>query len=177
MQASLAYFWLHVTTRYVHFTFGTTRSGKVSHNVLGHGREETRQYIQMPVPKDLPGQERWRGLKTIGVARLTCRRRDQETSETRYFISSLPVGVKLFARAVRGHWGIENSCHWSLDFTYREDQSRIRDIHLRENFAWLNRCTLSLLKQHPGKLSLVMKRRRCGWNDNFLLEVLVGKTN
>lgn len=143
----------------------------------GHGREELRQYIQMPVPKDLPGQERWKGLKTIGVAKLTCRRDDQETSETRYFISSLPVGVTLFARAVRGHWGIENSCHWSLDFTYREDQSRIRDVHLRENFAWLNRFTLSLIKQHPGKRSLVMKRRSCGWNDNFLLEVLLGNTN
>ena len=93
----------------------------------GHGREEIRHYIQMPVPADLPGQERWKGITTIGVVMLTCRRDGKETVETRYFISSLPVGVKLFARAVRGHWGIENSCHWSLDFTYREDESRIRD--------------------------------------------------
>ena len=142
----------------------------------GHGREEIRQYIQMPVPADLPGQERWKGLKTIGVAMLTCRRDGKETAETRYFISSLPVGVTLFARAVRGHWGIENSCHWTLDFTYREDESRIRDKRLRENFAWLNRFTLSLLKQHPAKISQVMKRRSCGWNENFLLEVLCGKT-
>lgn len=142
----------------------------------GHGRKEIRHYIQMPVPADLPGQERWKGLKTIGVAMLTCRRDEKETVETRYFINSLPVGVKLFARAVRGHWGIENSCHWSLDFTYREDESRIRDKRLRENFAWLNRFTLSLLKQHPAKISQVMKRRSCGWNDDFLLEVLVGKT-
>jgi len=142
----------------------------------GHGREETRHYIQMPVPADLPGQERWKGLKTIGVAMLMCRRDGHETAETRYFISSLPVGVKQFARAVRTHWGIENSCHWSLDFTYREDESRIRNQHLRENFAWLNRFTLSLLKQHPGKMSQVMKRRGCGWNENFLLEVLFGKT-
>jgi predicted transposase YbfD/YdcC len=45
------------------------------------------------------------------------------------------VGVKLIASAVRGHWGMENSCHWSLDLTYREDESRIRDKHLRENSA------------------------------------------
>jgi predicted transposase YbfD/YdcC len=142
----------------------------------GHGREEIRHYIQMPVPADLPGQERWKGITTIGVVMLTCRRDGKETVETRYFISSLPVGVKLFARAVRGHWGIENSCHWSLDFTYREDESRIRDERLRENFAWLNRFTLSLLKQHPAKISQIMKRRSCGWDDNFMLEVLVGKT-
>ena len=59
-----------------------------------------------------------------------------------------------------------------LDVTYREDESRIRDVHARENFAWLNRFTLSLLKQHPGKGSLIMKRRSCGWNTNFLLQVL-----
>ena len=49
--------------------------------------------------------------------------------------SSLPVGVKRFARAVRGHWGIENTCHWTLDVTYREDESRIRDVNVRQNFA------------------------------------------
>ncbi len=60
--------------------------------------------------------------------------------------------------------------------TYREDESRIREKALRENFAWLTRFTLSLLKQHPDKASLVMKRRSCGWNDSFLLEVLTGAT-
>ena len=79
-----------------------------------------------------------------------------------YYLSSLSMGVKRFARAVRSHGGIENSCHWSLDVTYREDESRIRDEHMRENFAWLNRFTLSLLKQHPSKDSIAMKRRSCG---------------
>jgi hypothetical protein len=59
---------------------------------------------------------------------------------------------------------------------YREDESRIREPHLRENFAWLNRFTLSLLKQHPGKDSTAMKRRACGWDENFLLQVLTGST-
>jgi hypothetical protein len=86
------------------------------------------------------------------------------------------VGVKRFAHAVRSHWSIENTCHWSLDVTYREDDSRIRDKQMRENFAWLNRFTLSLLKQHPGRDSVAMKRRSCGWNENFLLEVLTGAT-
>jgi predicted transposase YbfD/YdcC len=100
----------------------------------------------------------------------------RQTIETRYYISSLPLGVKRFARAVRGHWGIENSCHWSLDFTFREDESRIRDKNLRENFAWINRFVLSLLKQHPGRDSIVMKRRVCGWDDNFMLQILTGET-
>jgi predicted transposase YbfD/YdcC len=142
----------------------------------GHGREETRFYTQMPVPTDLRGLDKWKGLQTIGTAMLVCLRDGKETIETRYYISSLPMGVKLFAHAVRSHWGIENSCHWSLDMTYREDESRIREPHIRENFAWLNRFTLSLLKQHPGKDSIVMKRRGCGWSEKFLIEVLTGTT-
>ena len=141
----------------------------------GHGREEIRSYIQMPVPDDLPGLELWKDLKSIGIATLVCVRDGKETIETRYFISSLAVSVKLFAHAVRSHWGIENGCHWSLDMIYREDESRIREPHLRENFAWLNRFTLSLLKQHPGKDSIAMKRRACGWSDQFMTEVLTGE--
>jgi predicted transposase YbfD/YdcC len=142
----------------------------------GHGREETRSYIQMPVPEDLPGLELWEGLKSIGVVVSECVRDGKETSEVRYYISSLAVGVKRFAHAVRSHWSIENSCHWVLDVTYREDESRIREKHLRENMAWLNRLTLSLLRQHPGRESLAMKRRSCGWSDDFLLKVLVAAT-
>lgn len=139
-----------------------------------HGRDTTRCYFHMPVPVDLADLELWKGLTTIGVAISACVRDGKETVETRYYIGSLPVGVKRFARAVRGHWGIENTCHWTLDMTFREDESRIRDGVMRENFAWLNRFVLSLLKQHPGKDSLVGKRRGCGWNDDFLLEVLAG---
>jgi len=142
----------------------------------GHGREEIRSYLHMSVPARLRDWELWKGLRSIGTATLVCVRDGKETTETRYYISSLPVGVKQFAHAIRSHWGIENTCHWSLDLTYREDESRIRDRHVRENFAWLNRFTLSLLKQHTGKDSIVMKRRACGWNDDFLLEVLTGTT-
>jgi predicted transposase YbfD/YdcC len=142
----------------------------------GHGREEERTYLQFPAPKNLPGFMAWKGLKSIGIVTSCCLRDGKETIEIRYYISSLVVNVIQFARAVRGHWGIENTCHWSLDMTFREDESRHRDRQLRENFAWLNRFVLSLLKQHPGRQSLVMKRRSCGWSDEFLMEVVTGST-
>jgi len=142
----------------------------------GHGRQETRNYYQMPAPKTLPGFENWKGLKTIGVVFHFCVCQGKETLEARYYISSLPLGVKLFAHAIRSHWAVENSCHWSLDVTYREDDSRIRNENARESFAWLNRMTLSLLQQHPGKESIAMKRRSCGWDFNYLTQVLMGTT-
>ncbi|MBV8229904.1 MAG: ISAs1 family transposase [Planctomycetaceae bacterium] len=154
--------------------FAGVKARRYQTQEAGHGREETRSYIQMPVPPSLPGLELWTGLKSIGRVESKCVRHGKETVEIRYYISSLAVGVKRFAHAVRSHWGIENTCHWSLDVTYREDESRTRHPHLRENLAWLNRFTLSLLKQHPGRDSLAMKRRSCGWNEDFLLEVLAG---
>jgi predicted transposase YbfD/YdcC len=154
--------------------FANVPTRRHQETATGHGREEVRSYIQMPVPETLRGAELWKGMKSIGLATLVCTRNGQETGETRYYISSLPVGVKRFARAVRSHWSIENSCHWSLDMTFREDESRIREPQMRENFAWLNRFTLSLLKQHPGKDSIAMKRRACGWSDEFLLQVFAG---
>ena len=141
-----------------------------------HGRKETRAYLHMTVPKDLPVFAQWKGLKSVGVVACESIRNGKESLEVRYYISSLEVGVKRFAHAVRSHWGIENTCHWSLDMTYREDESRIRERNLRENFAWLNRFTLSLLKQHSGRGSLAMKRRSCGWCDDFLMQVLTGET-
>jgi predicted transposase YbfD/YdcC len=156
--------------------FADAQARRHSTTETGHGREENRSYVHMPVPEALRGQDLWKGLQSIGIATSVCKRGGMETSETRFYISSLPVGVKRFARAVRSHWSIENSCHWSLDMTFREDESRIREPQIRENFAWLNRFTLSLLKQHPGKDSIAMKRRSCGWNDDFLLQVFAGTT-
>ncbi|WP_437191584.1 ISAs1 family transposase [Planctomicrobium sp. SH527] len=79
----------------------------------GYGRKETRTYIQLPVPAALPGASHWKGLKTIGLVISICLRNGKETVETHYYLSSLGLGVKQFARAVRSHW--------SLDVTYRED--------------------------------------------------------
>jgi predicted transposase YbfD/YdcC len=142
----------------------------------GHGRAETRTYLQLPAPAGLPGFGLWKALRTIAVVTSLCIRDGKQTAEVRYYISSLAMDVERLARAVRGHRGIENGCHWILDVTYREDESRIREETLRENFAWLNRFTLSLLKQHPDRTSIAMKRRSCGWNDDYLMQVLTGST-
>jgi len=139
----------------------------------GHGREEQRTYLQLPVPADLPGRGEWKGLTSVAVVTSRRVKGDQESIEIRYYLSSLPVGVKLFARAVRGHWSVENACHWTLDVTFREDDSRVRERVLGSNITWLYRFTLSILKQHPDRRqSLIMKRRGCGWSDKFLMEVI-----
>jgi predicted transposase YbfD/YdcC len=156
--------------------FARVRVSRHEEAERNRGRNETRTYIQMNVPDDLAGRGAWAGLRTVGMV---IRRREingVETGEVQYYISSLKRNVTRFANAVRGHWGIENTCHWSLDVTFREDASRARDRTLAENLSWIRRFTLGLLKQHSDtKTSLIMKRRKCGWSTDFLAEVLFGK--
>lgn len=141
----------------------------------GHGRIEWRTYYQMTVPKDLYGRDEWAGLKTLGAAIRIYEQDGEEEFDVRYYLSSLRRNGKQFANAVRSHWGIENTLHWSLDMTYREDESRVRNRHFANNLSWLRRLTLSLIKQHPGRQSYVMKRRMAGWNVDFLMQVLTGQ--
>ena len=95
--------------------------------------------------------------------------RGTEILDVRNYISSLLLGVKQFARLVRNHWGIENMCHWSLDMTCRADEQRTRHRQLTENLTRRRHFTLSLIKQHSSKESLVMKRRMCGRHDEFMM--------
>ncbi|MFT5527898.1 MAG: putative transposase YbfD/YdcC [Pirellulaceae bacterium] len=144
--------------------FANVKVRKHQQAVKGHGRVDELTYYQFEAPKTLPGFSNWKQLRTIGVAIRVSTTGDKVTREVRYFISSLRLGVKCFAGAVRGHWGIENTLHWCLDVTFREDESRLRDRHAADNVAWLKRFAISLLKQCTDKESIAMRRRMAGWN-------------
>jgi predicted transposase YbfD/YdcC len=152
--------------------FSTTTVDRYVETMQGHGREDTVEYFHLPVPKKLPGASLWKELKTIGVAVRTSLQNGKETTDIRFFISSLSLGVRRFATACRGHWGIENSLHWCLDVTFREDESRVRDRFAADNLAWLKRFAISLLKQQTDKESIAMRRRMAGWNVDDLMQVL-----
>lgn len=137
-----------------------------------HGRHDTLTYYQLPLPESCTTGHRWRGLRTIGVAIRISKTAGRETSDVRYYISSLPLGVKQFARLVRNHWSIENTLHWCLDVTFREDESRVRDRIAANNLAWLKRFAISLLKQQSDKQSIAMRRRLAGWNVDYLAKII-----
>jgi predicted transposase YbfD/YdcC len=152
--------------------FADVPARKYQETVKGHGRVDTLTYYQMPAPECLTTRDRWKKLKTIGVAIRISQRGGKETCDVRYYISSLSMGVRRFAAAVRGHWGIENTLHWCLDVTFREDESRLRDRTASDNVAWLRRFALSILKQQKDKESIAMRRRMAGWNVDYLAKVL-----
>lgn len=140
--------------------------------VKGHGRVDTLHYYQLTAPDWLPHRKSWKGLRTIGMAIRISQQNGRETSEVRYYISSMRLAVRRFAESVRGHWGIENSLHWCLDVTFREDESRLRNRHAADNIAWLKRFAITLLKQQTDKESIAMRRRMAGWNIDYLAQVL-----
>jgi len=138
----------------------------------GHGRIEVRNYYLTTNIDWLSGHEEWRGMNALGMVRARVTRGEKVTEETRFYITSLTY-VEPFSNAVRAHWGIENSLHWCLDVTFGEDDSRIRKDHSAENMAVVRQMALNILKQHPEKISLARKRRRCAYDDVWLADLLL----
>jgi predicted transposase YbfD/YdcC len=140
----------------------------------GHGRIETRQYWQAAAPAWLPEFGEWCELQSVGCVISTRTLAERTTTETRYYLSSLAVEAPRFARAVRGHWSIENSCHWVLDVVFGEDDSRVRSGNAAENLGILRRFALNLLKrmETPKEQSVRRKRLRAAWEEDFWLKVL-----
>lgn len=152
--------------------FAKVTARKYQEVVKGHGRIDTLTYYQLPVPTWLKGKDAWKDLRTIGVAVRESERDGKVTRDVRYYLCSLRLGVRRFAKAVRGHWAIENTLHWCLDVTFREDDSRLRNRHAANNLAWLKRFAISLLKQQNDKESIAMRRRMAGWNEEYLAKVI-----
>jgi predicted transposase YbfD/YdcC len=152
-----------------------TQSDYTEQTEYQHGREETRRaWISVELTAELQAAA-WPGLQSVGMVEATRTVGGKTSIEQRFYLSSLPPDAEHFAQAVRKHWGIENQLHWSLDVTFREDQSRLRTGHGAENFAVLRHIALNLLRQEPSTKSLPRKRLACALNPDYLLKVLLGK--
>jgi len=141
-----------------------------------HGRIETRR-LWVCRDVSLLGElgEQWPGLKSLILVERT-REVDGKTSvELSCYISSLDrrTRAKRLAGHIRGHWSVENNLHWQLDVSFREDERRIRKGHGAENFSRLCRMALNLLKaEKTAKVGIAIKRKKCGWDNGYLLKVL-----
>ncbi len=141
----------------------------------GHHRIEKRQVYSVPISElpPLHNQNKWLGLKTVIMVISERILWNETTYDVRFYISSIESNAELFMKSIRGHWGIENSLHWSLDVTFSEDKSRIRKDNAPENFALLRKLALNLLNQEKSnKDSNKMKRYRAAMDNNYLVKIL-----
>ena len=138
-----------------------------------HGRYERRTYTITDDLSHITTRNDWAGLTHIG--KVTCERYVQGAyqHETRYYILHRVETAEKLAEASRGHWGIENSVHWSLDVTFHEDDIRIYAGYGAENLATVRKIARNALKQEKTrKLSLKNKRALCAIKPDYLMHVL-----
>ena len=138
----------------------------------GHGRHEERYVTVIADPKGLPAE--WPDVAAVVQVNREREVNGANVSTTQYYLGSHVGSAAEFGALVRGHWGIENGCHWVLDVVFREDDSRTRSGHAGANLAMVRKVALAMLKRAPGKESLVTKRLRVGWDDEYLQTVLAG---
>jgi len=146
----------------------------------GHGRKERRKYWtirERPVCEDLGWilfrKEPWPDLNVIGVVESHRTSNGQTSTETRYYVSSIENNAEVLAKAVRGHWGVENNLHWMLDVVFREDQDRNRSGYAQNNLSLIRKIALNLIKLEKTKKGSIKGRRKlAGWSDDYLLKIL-----
>ncbi len=141
---------------------------------LSHGRCERREYTVTDELEWFHKSWTWAGLQSVAqVRRFVQRSHDGPMNqEVHYFLCSFKADVQRVAKLVRGHWSVENRCHWVLDVTFGEDHCQVRDKNGAHNLSILREMVMRALRCEPSKLSLRRKRRRATLDPSFRLDLL-----
>lgn len=141
----------------------------------GHGRIEIRRcwvVSDQLAFEHIRHHDGWAGLQSIVRVQRERRQAENIQLETAFYISSLANDAQAILEATRSHWGIENSLHWVLDVTFREDEARVRRGNSPQNMTVLRHLTLNILKKDKSKGSLRTKRYKAALNTTFLEQLL-----
>ena len=141
---------------------------------LSHGRCERRHYAITDELGWFDKSWKWAGLQSVGEVRRSIQRNHDSPmlEEVHYFLCSFKADAQRLAELVRGHWSVENRCHWVLDVTFREDHCQVRDKNGAHNLSILREMVIKALRTEPSKLSLRRKRRRAALDPDFRLQLL-----
>jgi len=143
-----------------------------------HGRIEQRRHFVthevdwLTTNRRFPGEPRFPGLKAIAMVETEVERDGKTSRERRFYLSSMPLDAKLFARAVRCHWHIENRLHWVLDVVFHEDLNRLRSGAGPQNMATIRHMAINLLRAATDKHSLKVRRKSAAWDASYLEAIL-----
>ncbi|MBA2652638.1 MAG: ISAs1 family transposase [Tatlockia sp.] len=144
----------------------------------GHGRIETRRAYAVDFKKykkHIPEGLKWKKLTSVVMVETIREGRDFKTFDTRFYISSCEASAKPLLQASRKHWAVENSLHWTLDVTFREDESRIRKEAAPENYAIFRHIALNIIRRNISiDASVKRKRHMAALNDDVRTTLIKG---
>jgi predicted transposase YbfD/YdcC len=140
----------------------------------GHGRTEKRSYTVLYDLEGIGDRHLWEKLTAIGMCYSERTEKGVTSEELRFFIGSRAASAEVYGQALRDHWKTENCQHWVLDVTFREDDSRIQERQRAQAMAFLRRFALGLLKRHPDKASIAVKRFNAALDTDYLEQILKG---
>lgn len=140
-----------------------------------HGRINEREYRCLPITTWFDETEKFKDSFAVIEVKRTRHLKNKIEKETSYYITSLKGDVSMLAGYVRRHWAIENSQHWVLDVTFREDECQIYADDGARNISTIRRKLLNLIKAHSLKDSVAGKMQRACWDAKFRAEILFGQ--
>ena len=132
----------------------------------------SRQIDWLSGDRRFPGEYRFESLAVIAMIEAKVETRDKAWTERRYYITSRPVSAEQLAEAVRAHWRIENSLHWVLDVTFREDLARVRKGHGARNMAVVRHFAINIVRNASDRRSIKTRRKLAGWSTEYLAQLL-----
>jgi len=137
-----------------------------------HGRIETRRVTVVHDVAWLQERHDWPGLKGVVIIDSTREIGARTERETRYYLTSSPWRAERLGPMVRDHWAVENSLHWVMDMTFRDDECRIRTEHAPENFVTLKHMAANLARKAPGRDSVRLRLKTAAWDDDYLAKLI-----
>jgi predicted transposase YbfD/YdcC len=138
-----------------------------------HGRIETRTVTVIHDAAWLNHRHDWPGLKAVAIVASTRETGGKIEKETRFYITSLTAPASRVGPAIRDHWSIENSLHWVMDMTFRDDECRVRTDHAPANLAVIRHMAQNLIREAPGKQSIRLRRKVAAWDDDYLASLII----
>ena len=161
--------------------FGEAPAAEISTHVTlekSHGRIETRKHTVahaagwLGAEHSYPGAPRFPDLAMAAMVERRVEWRGAVSIDNSYYIASRALSAQAFAEAVRCHWAIENTLHWVLDVTFREDRSRLRQGHGAHNMAVVRHFAFNCLKQVKDKRSMKTRRKRASYDPQYMLSLI-----
>jgi predicted transposase YbfD/YdcC len=138
----------------------------------GHGRIEERT-VRVSTDVALIKTEKLPHIAAIICVDRRVEKGSAISQERCYYISSRIMTASVFLEAIRSHWQIENALHWVLDVTFKDDLSRVRKGFGAKNMAVVRHFALNLVRNAKDKKSVKVRRKRAGWDLDYLASLLV----